>query len=144
MYGIGSYAGEGFVLGLQSWLDKSSGAGTGLAKAVNDAVSDFEMDDIVITPLVDLSNVMESADLINAMFNSALSSTSSRTSAVIASANAANAYNSNSNIQNGQPKYGNTYNFVQNNNSPKALSRVDIYRDTKNLMKQYREAVETI
>ena len=142
MYGIGSYAGEGFVLGLQSWLDKSSGAGTGLAKAVNDAVSDFEMDDIVITPIVDLSNVMESADLINAMFNSALSSTSSRTSAVLASTNVGNAYNSNSNIQNGQPKYGNTYNFVQNNNSPKALSRVDIYRDTQNLMRQYREAVE--
>lgn len=142
MFGIGSYAGEGFVLGLQSWLDSSSGAGTDLAKAVNDAVSDFEMDDIVITPLVDLSNVMESAEIINSMFNSALSATSSRTSAVIASANMAKAYNSNKEIQNEQQKYGNTYNFVQNNNSPKALSRIDIYRDTKNLMKQYREAVE--
>lgn len=29
----------------------------------------------------------------------------------------------------------NTYNFVQNNNSPKALSRLEIYRQTKNLIK---------
>lgn len=29
---------------------------------------------------------------------------------------------------------GTTYNFVQNNNSPKALSRYEIYRQTKNLM----------
>lgn len=30
------------------------------------------------------------------------------------------------------------FNFVQNNYSPKALSRVDIYRDTKTLMSQFR------
>lgn len=29
----------------------------------------------------------------------------------------------------------NTYNFIQNNNSPKSLSRIDIYRDTKNLLR---------
>ena len=37
-------------------------------------------------------------------------------------------------VQNGgiTPTSGNNYNFTQNNYSPKALSRIDIYRQTKN------------
>ena len=36
-------------------------------------------------------------------------------------------------IQNGvNPVGGNTYQFTQNNYSPKALSRIEIYRQTKN------------
>lgn len=35
---------------------------------------------------------------------------------------------------------GTTYNFVQNNNSPKALSRYEIYRQTKNLMNYVKGA----
>ncbi len=39
----------------------------------------------------------------------------------------------NSNVQNGESSpTGNTYQFTQNNYSPKALSRIDIYRQTKN------------
>lgn len=35
---------------------------------------------------------------------------------------------------------GNTYTFTQNNNSPKALSRWEIYRQTQNLMRQMKGA----
>ena len=34
-----------------------------------------------------------------------------------------------------QEKAGNTYNFYQTNNSPKALSRLDIYRQSKNALR---------
>ena len=37
-------------------------------------------------------------------------------------------------LANGQTIGGNTYNFTQTNNSPKALSRWEIYRQTKNLI----------
>ena len=37
-------------------------------------------------------------------------------------------------LANGQTVGGNTYNFTQTNNSPKALSRWEIYRQTKNLI----------
>lgn len=37
---------------------------------------------------------------------------------------------------------GNSYQFVQNNYSPKALSRIDIYRDTKNQFAQFKEATD--
>ena len=37
----------------------------------------------------------------------------------------------------------NTYSFVQNNTSPKALSRTDIYRDTKNQFSAFKKAVSS-
>jgi hypothetical protein len=35
----------------------------------------------------------------------------------------------------------NNYNFVQNNNSPKPLNRLEIYRQTKNQLNFAREVV---
>ena len=45
-----------------------------------------------------------------------------------------------SEIQNGvnNEKSGNTYSFTQNNYSPKALSKADIYRATKNQFAQIK------
>lgn len=41
------------------------------------------------------------------------------------------------------PTSGNNYNFTQNNYSPKALSRIDIYRQTKNQFSALKGLVET-
>lgn len=41
------------------------------------------------------------------------------------------------------PASGNNYNFTQNNYSPKALSRIDIYRQTKNQFSALKGLVET-
>ena len=41
------------------------------------------------------------------------------------------------------PSVGNTYSFVQNNYSPKALSRIDIYRQTKNQFSVWKGVVGT-
>ena len=48
-------------------------------------------------------------------------------------------------VQNGgtTPTSGNNYNFTQNNYSPKALSRIDIYRQTKNQFSALKGLVET-
>lgn len=43
-------------------------------------------------------------------------------------------------MQNNDKKIGNTYNFYQTNNSPKALSTIDIYRQTRNQFSQLRGA----
>ena len=47
--------------------------------------------------------------------------------------------------QNGNTKStsGNNYNLIQNNYSPKALSRIDIYRQTKNQFSALKGLVET-
>jgi len=45
--------------------------------------------------------------------------------------NASRDSNTSTNNQTSNTTAGNSYNFVQNNYSPKALSRIDIYRQTK-------------
>lgn len=85
----------------------------------------------VISPIVDLADVNKKAKSLSGLFTSDLAidkinginSTMSETK------------KSNLNIQNGQYPPGNSqveYNFNQYNTSPKALSRTDIYRQTKN------------
>lgn len=48
------------------------------------------------------------------------------------------------NIQNGESKAAssNSYSFVQNNYSPKPLSRIEIYRQTKNQFSALKGLVE--
>ena len=151
---IGAYGVLGFVNGLYSFASAVSTAGSDLANTatagLNKALSGLQdgVDDMleanpVITPMVDLTNVLSAADQINALFSSALMNTNANVG-TISKAVATAQTNSNKNNQNEESSYGNTYNFVQNNTSPKALSRIEIYRDSRNLFRQYREAVEGV
>lgn len=77
----------------------------------------------VIRPIVDLSDAEEKAKTLSTIFarESALKVQSSREA------------ESNDNSTGASEKSsGTTYNFTQNNYSPKALSRIEIYRQTKN------------
>ena len=92
-------------------------------------ISDYINSDMdtqpTIRPVLDLSNVQSGTRQINAMF--------SRTQAMSISSGMNRAASSGN--QNGgfQDSSGATYNyFTQNNYSPKALSRVEIYQQTKN------------
>lgn len=91
---------------------------SGIAKMVEDGV-----DDPVITPILDLSQVTAGANRLNNLFstNQALAVSGSM-----------------ENLQNGKSIGGTT--FIQNNYSPKALTRADIYRQTRNQFAQYRQA----
>ena len=77
-----------------------------------------------IRPVLDLSAVEEGTGRLSTLFN--------RNQAMTISSGLAR--RNQPQDQNGTetPKTGNTYTFTQNNYSPKALSRVDIYRQTKN------------
>ena len=135
-YSIGRFFGIGFINSLIDYADKSYEAGSniaasakeGLARAVA-KIGEFIDSDIdtepTIRPLLDLSDVQSKAKQLTAIL--------SRTQA----AKIATSMNSETTgtIQNGDsttPVAGNTYSFTQNNYSPKALSRVEIYRQTKN------------
>ena len=85
-----------------------------------------EMEDPVIRPVLDLSNVQAGARTLNNMFT----------------ANQAMSASASMNLQNPQLNgvVGNTV-FNQYNYSPKALSRAEIYRQTRNQFAQYREAM---
>jgi hypothetical protein len=78
-----------------------------------------------IRPVLDLSDIHKGTAQLNSMF--------SRAQAMRINADMNN--QKVNEIQNGvkdTPSAGNTYNYTQNNYSPKALSRAEIYRQTKN------------
>ena len=141
---LGSYAGEGYVIGILRWAQDAFNAGKELAKASNLAIDESEFSEPVIRPIVDLTNVISATDTISSLFATAMTATMNKTNVAASGVNARVGNIVGEEIQNGEGSTGNTYNFNQYNNSPKALSRIEIYRDTKNLMKQYREAVESV
>ncbi len=88
-----------------------------------------------IRPVLDLSNVSNGVGKLTAL--------TSKTQAMKISAGM-NRESSGTN-QNGNDKtsVANNYNFTQNNYSPKSLSRIDIYRQTKNQFAALKGLVET-
>lgn len=134
-YRIGDFFGVAFVNAIGDYTEKAYKAGSGMAKAARTGLSnaiskvkDFIDSDIdtqpTIRPVLDLSNVEAGTSRLNAMF--------SRTQALSISTGMNR--QETADVQNGEnsPNAGNTFTFTQNNYSPKALSRVEIYRQTKN------------
>ena len=145
-YRIGGFFGMGFVNSLIDYADKSYDAGTSVAKSAKEGlrnavskIGDFIENGIdsqpTIRPLLDLSDVTEGAGRLSALL--------SRNQAMKISAGMER--EGGSVVQNGgtTPTSGNNYNFTQNNYSPKALSRIDIYRQTKNQFSALKGLVET-
>lgn len=92
----------------------------------------------VITPVLDLSKVSDDFYSLNAML--------SREQAVIVGNSLDANANSNKNNQNDSDDSNSGdvyYEFTQNNYSPTALSRADIYRQTKNQFAMVKEAIST-
>lgn len=142
----GGYVGEGFALGIIDKIRRVKQAAIQMAQtpvdAVKTALDDIPELDPTITPIVDLTNVMDAAEIINGMFSDALSSIGVNVTKASTSMTARQQTNNPQNIQNDDGSGNTNVTFIQNNNSPKALSRIDIYRQTRNQLAQFREAVE--
>ena len=145
-YRIGGFFGMGFVNSLIDYTDKSYDAGASVAKSAKEGLCNavskigaFIENGIdsqpTIRPLLDLSDVTEGAGRLSALL--------SRNQAMKISAGME--HEGTGIVQNGgiTPTSGNNYNFTQNNYSPKALSRIDIYRQTKNQFSALKGLVET-
>lgn len=145
-YRIGGFFGMGFVNSLIDYTDKSYDAGASVAKSAKEGlrnvvskIGDFVENGIdsqpTIRPLLDLSDVTEGAGRLSALL--------SRNQAMKISTGMER--EGTGTVQNGgaTPTFGNNYNFTQNNYSPKSLSRIDIYRQTKNQFSALKGLVET-
>lgn len=145
-YRIGDFFGLAFVNAISDYADKSYKAGTNMAAAAKNGLSnaiskirefvDGEMEiQPTIRPVLDLSELRSSAGRLTAIL--------SRSQAMKISSSMNR--ETTGEIQNGDgtPSVGNSYSFVQNNYSPKALSRIDIYRQTKNQFSALKGLVET-
>lgn len=145
-YRIGDFFGLAFVNAISDYVDKSYKAGTNMAAAAKNGLSnaiskirefvDGEMEvQPTIRPVLDLSEVRSGVGRLTAIL--------SRSQAMKISSSMNR--ETTGEIQNGDgtPSVGNSYSFVQNNYSPKALSRIDIYRQTKNQFSALKGLVET-
>lgn len=142
---IGDYFGLGFVNGIAEYADKAYGvssdmagkAKSGLTNAISEIQTMLESGidtEPTIRPVLDLSDVESKSLRLNSLFSSSMA---------VRVSNGMNAYRS-GNIQNDETtrSSGNSFVFTQNNYSPKALSRSDIYRQTKNQFSAMERMVE--
>lgn len=144
---IGGFFGMGFVNSIIAYADKSYAAGTEMAAAAKNGLSnaiskvrDFVGGNIevqpTIRPVLDLSEVRSGAHTLSALLSKRQAMS---ISAGIERQNSGVVQNE----EDISPKAGNSYSFVQNNYSPKSLSRIDIYRQTKNQFSALKGLVET-
>ena len=162
-YNAGVYLVEGFANGIDeyTWYAEARAramaraaaraaeadkAGTSMAASAKEGlrnavakIGEFIDDGIdaqpTIRPVLDLSQVQEGAGRLSSLLSRshAMSISSGMERAAAAA------------VQNGDsvPVAGNNYTFTQNNYSPKALSRIEIYRQTKNQFSALKGLVET-
>lgn len=143
----GIWGGEGLVIGLKSMtrsVEKASfSLGETSVSSMKDAISraraimnERSDTELTIKPVVDLSDVNAKMRVMNSMLDSnrrvSIDATEARvTAAAMGIRSRQNGVNSTPEGETGTPAVQN-FNFTQNNYSPKALSRADIYRQTKN------------
>lgn len=123
MITIGKFINEGLANGLKKYstlvVKSATEVGTSTKNTIADtinAISSFFDNDFnqpVIRPTLDLSDISKNANRIDNMFNSGVSLFGQTG-------------------ENGEIQNGKVFNFTQNNYSPKALPRIEIYRQTRN------------
>lgn len=145
-YHIGDFFGLGFVNAIGTYAVKAynasaemadsakTGLGNAIAK-VKDMIDNGVDGQPTIRPILDLSDVEEKSHRLNTLF--------SRSQALTVSTGIAAVRGRNLQNEDTNPNTGNSYNFTQNNYSPKALSRTEIYRQTKNQFSAMERMVET-
>ena len=145
-YHIGDFFGLGFVNAIGTYAVKAYnasadmadsakiGLGNAIAK-VKDMIDNGVDGQPTIRPILDLSDVEEKSHRLNTLF--------SRSQALTVSTGIAASRGQNLQNEDTNPNTGNSYNFTQNNYSPKALSRTEIYRQTKNQFSAMERMVET-
>lgn len=145
-YHIGDFFGLGFVNAIGTYAvkaynasaDMAKSAKTGLGNAiakVKDMIDNGVDTQPTIRPILDLSDVEEKSHRLNTLF--------SRSQALAVSTGIATSRGQNLQNEDASPNTRNSYNFIQNNYSPKALSRTEIYRQTKNQFSAMERMVET-
>ena len=148
---LGKFIPQGFAIGIIEDTDDVRDAVENMVSSSSDALNEAmnEMIDALnadmdmeprITPVIDMSKIQNGAKEVNSLFNKSVAYNAMRVSNAALSFNGAKTANSpvNNNAAAMAADGSKTINFTQNNYSPKALSRTEIYRQTKNQISQLR------
>lgn len=152
----GRYGGEGLALGFMAMIPSVESAASKMTEGAiysiqsaigkaRDVLSDSSEMQPTIRPVVDLSDVQAKASMINQAFGINRRYSVAMTAAKVSSASSGFGYRQNGNVNSTsdaskQPATQN-FNFTQNNYSPKALNRSEIYRQTNNQFTKLKNKV---
>lgn len=125
---------SGVSSGVSQGVESSKGSFSGITgmmmgglaagiTAISSAIQNGIDTEPTIKPVLDLSDVESGAKKLNTIVSSSIASSAST---------GVNNSTATKNSTSSETKSGSTYSFTQNNYSPKALSNVEIYRQTKN------------
>ena len=100
-----------------------------------------------ITPVIDMSDVMDTLDNFDSTYRPTIKPRldMSDIDPALSNMNAVASYMGNRGVEKSQetePSTPASFNFTQNNYSPKALSRIDIYRQTRNQFSTVKEMIK--
>jgi tape measure domain-containing protein len=139
---IGRFFVQGFINGIDATSSNAyssvSNFGNNLLNAMNTIlISDLVDTEPKITPVLDLSSIQSGASKIHSIINKDSLGTISLNHASIISARQSGAESTDSVIQS---QNGSSIKFEQNNFSPRALTPMEVYRQTRNQLSQLRSA----
>ncbi len=141
--GIGGYVAEGFAIGMDRGQNRVSSSAEDLGVSAMDtlkaALRDMpDLSDLgddfnpTVTPVLDFSELKKGANEISGILDSPVKELSL----------AATGAQKTQDLSSGSSSSQVNINFQQTNTSPKALSEVDIYRQTKNQLRAVKEALK--
>ena len=152
----GRYGGEGLALGFMAMIPSVESAASKMTEGAiysiqsaigkaRDVLSDSSEMQPTIRPVVDLSDVQAKASMINQAFGINRRYSVAMTASKVSSASSGFGYRQNGNVNTpsdaSKEPVTQSFNFTQNNYSPKALNRSEIYRQTNNQFTKLKNKV---
>lgn len=152
-FSFGSFFTEGFAIGIRDKANLVRNAATNMvdsarnplsyaAEAIENILNTDDDFRPVITPILDMDDLKEQASGIPGLLGTDRRISVNSARLRVAQIEAANTEVANQNGS-GKTNTQTNYNFVQNNYSPKALSRAEIYRQTNNQFSRIKERTKS-
>ena len=148
-YKLGVYFDMGLINAVVAGYDEVESVAYSLGTRACDGLNEGIQNGVEggITPVIDMSDVMDALDNFDSTYRPTIKPRldMSDVDPVLSNMNAVASYMGNRGVEKSQetkPSTPASFNFTQNNYSPKALSRIDIYRQTRNQFSTVKEMIK--
>ena len=148
-YKLGVYFDMGLINAVVAGYDEVESVAYSLGTRACDGLNEGIQNGVEggITPVIDMSDVMDALDNFDNTYRPTIKPRldMSDVDPALSNMNAVASYMGNRGVEKSQetkPSTPASFNFTQNNYSPKALSRIDIYRQTRNQFSTVKEMIK--
>lgn len=148
-YKLGVYFDMGLINAVVAGYDEVESVAYSLGTRACDGLNEGIQNGVEggITPVIDMSDVMDTLDDFDSTYRPTIKPRldMSDVDPALSNMNAVASYMGNRGVKKSQetePSTPASFNFVQNNYSPKALSRINIYRQTRNQFSTVKEMIK--